>query len=163
MTVVYAFTSLIRNRRRGVDLRPTVDSIYTESPFKGTALAEVDRNEIVLFLGFHHSDYGSGSFLEHVVEEAAVPKKFRDHIKNQIRNDPDPPTKLVEVALSYEPLDAGRSTVLGNILVAMFEKVGLEFGCFIAMKSKSCGLIRDPAVLARLNTACVGWRDAKNK
>ena len=163
-TIIYAFMALVRNGQRGVDLKPTENSIYTVS-FKGTPLEEADREEIVLFLSFQHSSYDFGSFLESVVEEAAIPRKYRDHIKAQIRKDgvDNPAEKLVEITLNYEPLDAERSTVLGNILVAICEKVGLDFGCFVAVKSQSSGLILDPAILEKLKSACVSWNEAKTQ
>ena len=163
-TIIYAFMALVRNGQRGVDLKPTENSIYTVS-FKGTPLEEPDREEIVLFLSFQHSSYDFGSFLEYVVEEAAISRKYRDHIKAQIRKDgvDNPAEKLVEITLNYEPLDAERSTVLENILVAICEKVGLDFGCFVAVKSQSSGLILDPAILEKLKSACVKWNEAKTQ
>jgi hypothetical protein len=115
-------------------------------------------------LSFQHSSYDFGSFLEYVIEEADIPRKYRDHIKAQIRKDGvDPAERLVEITLNYEPLDAERSTVLGNILVAVCEKVGLDFGCFVAVKSQSSKLILDPTILEKLKSACVKWNEAKTQ
>jgi hypothetical protein len=162
MTIVYAFVSLLRNRRRRlVDLGSTPDSIHTDS-FKGTTIAEGDRKEIVLFLDFHNSSYPFGAFLENVIDEADIPQRFKNHIKMQIKKDGvDPADKLVEITLNYERLDAEKSTVLGNILVAMYERIGLDFGCFISVKSRNCGLVLDPDLLAKLKVACVKWNDAR--
>jgi hypothetical protein len=161
-TVIYAFVTLMRNDRHRVDLKPTNNSIYTTS-FRGTALQVQDREEIVLFLGFQQSSYDFGPFLEYVVEEADIPKNYRNYIKAQISRDGvnNPAEKLVEITLNYEPLDGEKSTVLGNILVAICKKVGLDFGCFVAVKSKSARLILDTAVLEELRVSCVKWDEAK--
>ena len=89
LTIIYAFISLIRNRQRAVDLRPTENSIYTVS-FKGTTLAEPDREEIVLLLSFHHSGYDFGSFLDYVVDEADIPRMYRDHLRFKSRGTERP-------------------------------------------------------------------------
>jgi len=161
--VLYAAIALLRGSPdRWDNPAPLTDSADSEH-FRALIIGQDDREDIVLLLQHQASTNPlPDKLLANIVEDAAIPEEYKDDILNRIKGTPDEAQALVDAAIDQGinvpefDKDKKNSTVLGSILLAVKDQMGLEFQCLIVVKLQKCRLIANQIWLGELNTQTCG-------